>query len=44
MTLPRTLKAYKELAKVYDRYDVAYAILELVKEVRRLRKEVKAIR
>lgn len=40
MTLPRTLKSYKEIAEVYTAYDVGQAILELLQEVKRLRKEI----
>lgn len=40
MTLPRTLKSYKEVAAVYTAYDVGRAILELLREVKRLRKEI----
>ncbi len=37
----RSFKAYKKIADVYQSYDVGSAILELLKEIRRLRKVIR---
>lgn len=39
----RLLKEYKHIAGVYSGYDVGSAILELLREVRRLRKEIREL-